>query len=257
MTVESDDMKVGAALAQEGGRAGVDILELRYGLEDRPGPVPTFLFGLQHVLVMFTAMIVSPLVIGQLLNLPPETRTTMVTGVMLGCGAGTVISALGIGWVGSRLPLLLGAYAVYISPVVIIAKSSSLAAATTAMLIGGVILFVVSPLLGKLRTLFPPVVVGTLLLITGETLIRIGANVAAGVNTPFAGNPMALLLVVVSIILILRDQSLDHGFRARTLRIHRGGLPLSRCDRDGLCQFPVGRKCAVVPPSQHSAIWMV
>jgi len=32
----------------------------------------------------------------------------MITGVMLGCGAGAVISALGIGWIGSRLPLLLG-----------------------------------------------------------------------------------------------------------------------------------------------------
>jgi uracil-xanthine permease len=158
------------------------------------------------------------LVIGQLLKLPAETRTTMITGVMLGCGAGTVVSALGIGWIGGRLPLLLGAYAVYIGPVVVIAKTSSLAAATTAMLIGGVILFVVSPLLGKLRTLFPPVVVGTLLLITGETLIKIAANVAAGVNTPFAGNPMALVLVVVSIVLILVINRLTTGF-VRTLSV--------------------------------------
>jgi uracil-xanthine permease len=208
----SDNEKVGGALARESGRAGVTILDLRYNLEDKPAPIPSFLFGLQHVLVMFTAMIVSPLVIGQLLNLPPETRTTMVTGVMIGCGAGTVISALGIGWVGSRLPLLLGAYAVYIGPIVAITKASSLAAATSAMLIGGVILFVVSPLLGKLRTLFPPVIVGTLLVITGETLIRIAVNVAAGVNTPYAGHPMTLILVVVSIVLILAINRLTTGF---------------------------------------------
>lgn len=69
---------------------------------------------MQHVLIMFTAMIAAPLVIGQLLNLPPTLRTTMLTGVMLGCGIETIISALGVWWVGSRLPLLLGAYAVYI-----------------------------------------------------------------------------------------------------------------------------------------------
>lgn len=212
MATMSDNEKVGGALARESGRAGVTILDLRYNLEDKPAPIPSFLFGLQHVLVMFTAMIVSPLVIGQLLNLPPETRTTMVTGVMIGCGAGTVISALGIGWVGSRLPLLLGAYAVYIGPIVAITKASSLAAATSAMLIGGVILFVVSPLLGKLRTLFPPVIVGTLLVITGETLIRIAVNVAAGVNTPYAGHPMTLILVVVSIVLILAINRLTTGF---------------------------------------------
>ena len=114
------------------GVAGVDILQLRYKLEDRPAPLPSVLFGLQHVMVMFTAMIVAPLVIGQLLNLPAETRNIMIAGVMLGCGVGTVISALGAGWIGSRLPLLLGAYTVYIGPVVAIAKTSSLAAATTA-----------------------------------------------------------------------------------------------------------------------------
>jgi hypothetical protein len=75
------DDRVGKVLAEEGtGRAGVSILNLRYGLEDKPGPVPAVLFGLQHVLVMFTAMIAAPLVIGQLLNLSPELRTTMVTG---------------------------------------------------------------------------------------------------------------------------------------------------------------------------------
>jgi uracil-xanthine permease len=210
--MDPDTEKVGVALAQESGRAGVTILDLRYGLEDRPAPVASFLFGLQHVLIMFTAMIVSPLVIGQLLNLPPDTRTTMVTGVMLGCGAGTIISALGIGWVGSRLPLLLGAYTVYIVPIVAIAKVSSLAAATSALLLGGVILFAVSPLLGKLRALFPPVVVGTLLVITGETLIRIGVNVAAGLNTPFAGQPITLVLIVVSVVLILLINRLTTGF---------------------------------------------
>ncbi len=207
------DDRVGKVLAEEGkGRAGVSILNLRYGLEDKPGPVPAVLFGLQHVLVMFTAMIAAPLVIGQLLNLSPELRTTMVTGVMLGCGVGTIVSAIGIFWVGARLPLLLGAYAVYIGPVVAMAKTTSLAAATTAMVIGGLVLFVLSPLLGKLRPLFPPVVVGTLLVITSETLIRIAVNIAAGVNTPYAGKPITIFLVLGSIVLILAINRLTRGF---------------------------------------------
>jgi xanthine/uracil permease len=52
---------------------------------------------------------------------------------MLGCGIGTLISARGVGWVGARLPLLLGAYTVYIGPVVQIAKTESLGAATGAL----------------------------------------------------------------------------------------------------------------------------
>ena len=123
MATETVDDRVGRALAEETtGRAGVSILDLRYKLEDKPGPIPMVLFGLQHVLVMFTAMIAAPLVIGQLLDLSPELRTTMITGVMLGCGIGTIVSALGVFWIGARLPLLLGAYAVYIGPVVAMAK---------------------------------------------------------------------------------------------------------------------------------------
>src|ERR1700722_335177 len=189
MSLPATEDRVGQALAGEGvQRAGVNILALRYGLEDKPGLVPSVLFGLQHVLVMFTAMIAAPLVIGQLLNLSPELRTTMITGVMLGCGIGTIISALGVFWVGARLPLLLGAYTVYIGPVVAMAKTTGLASATTAMVIGGIVLFVLSPLLGKLGPLFPPVVVGTLLVVTSVPLIRIAVSVAAGVNTPYAGN---------------------------------------------------------------------
>src|ERR1700750_2192302 len=157
MSESAVDDRVGQALAQEGDqRAGTSILDLRYGLEDRPGAIPMFLFGLQHVLVMFTAMVAAPLVIGQLLNLSPEFRTTMITGVMLGCGIGTIVSAIGVYWIGARLPLLLGAYAVYIGPVVAMAKATSLAAATTAMIIGGFVLFVLSPLLGELRAIVPP-----------------------------------------------------------------------------------------------------
>ena len=136
-------------------RVGVTILELRYGLEERPGPVAAVLFGLQHVLVMFTAMVAAPLVIGQLLNLPADLRATMLTGVMFGCGIGTIISALGLGFIGARLPIVLGAFAVYIGPVVAMAKATSLAGASTAMLIGGLVLFAVSPLIGKMRAAVP------------------------------------------------------------------------------------------------------
>jgi uracil-xanthine permease len=211
------------------------------------------LFGLQHVLVMFTAMIASPLVIGQLLNLSPELRATMVTGVMLGCGIGTVISALGLGFVGARLPLLLGAYAVYIGPVVAMAKASSLGAATTAMMIGGLVLFALSPLIGKLRSLFPPVVVGTLLVITGVTLIRIAVNIAAGTNTPYAGSPLTIFLVVGSILLILAINRLTTGFwRALSVFIalvclYLIAIPLGLANFAAVANAPWFRLPSIIP----------
>lgn len=184
------------------GDGGGGVLDLRYGLEDRPGMVPAAVYGLQHVLIMFPAMITSPLVIGQQLDLPADLRATLIGGVILGCGLGTLISALGVSFVGARLPLLLGAYAVYIGPVVAIARASSLASATAAMLAGGVMLLLLSPVIGKLRPLFPPVVVGTLLLVTGLSLTRIATTVAFAVNTPFFGKPVTVVFVLASMTLI-------------------------------------------------------
>jgi uracil-xanthine permease len=205
--------RIGSMLAEEGAPAGANllVLSLRYRLEDRPSPITSFLFGLQHVLIMFTAMIASPLVIGGMLNLPPDQRGSMMTGVMLGCGVGTLVSSLGFFWIGGRLPLVLGAYVIYIAPVVAIARTESLAAASAALVIGAIALLAVSPAIGKLRALFPPLVVGTLLIMTGESLIKVAAGIAFGVNTPYFGNPLTFIYLVGSIVFIVAINMLTKG----------------------------------------------
>jgi uric acid transporter len=212
--------RIGSMLVEEGAPAGTNLLvhSLRYRLEDRPPPIASFLFGLQHVLIMFTAMIASPLVIGGLLNLPADLRGSMMTGVMLGCGVGTLVSAWGFFWIGGRLPLVLGAYVIYITPVVAIARTESLAAASAAMIFGGIVLLAVSPAIGKLRALFPPLVVGTLLVMTGESLIKVAASIAFGVNTPYFGSPLTFIYVVGSIVLIVAINMLTKG-TAKSLSI--------------------------------------
>src|SRR6202020_949959 len=202
----SKQVEVGQLLADDGaagtGDGNAGTIALRYGLEDKPSAIEAMLYGAQHVLIMFSAMVASPLVIGQLLNLPPELRAALITGVMLGCGIGTLISSLGVGWVGARLPLLLGAYTVYIVPVVQIAKTESLGAATGALLIGAVVLLAISPIVGKVRSFFPPIVIGSLLIVTGLALIKIAMNVAFRAKTPYFGQPITLAFLLASIILI-------------------------------------------------------
>ena len=91
-----------AAAAPEEAVHGSDrgFTKLDFELNDYPGVVKTSLFGIQHVLVMFTAMVGGPLIVGRLLNLPEGTRIAMVSGTMIGCGVATMISALGMGFIG-------------------------------------------------------------------------------------------------------------------------------------------------------------
>jgi xanthine/uracil permease len=194
--------------------------KLDFELNDYPGPLKTSLFGIQHVLVMFTAMVGGPLIVGRLLNLPEETRILMVSGTMIGCGIATMISALGLGFIGPRLPIVLGVFYIFIGPIVAISKEVSLAAAMTALMIGGLVQFAWSPLIGKLHRFFPPIVTGTTILLIGTGLMKIGINVATGLNTPAFGKPLTLGLAALMIVLIIAITRFTTGFvRALSLFI--------------------------------------
>jgi NCS2 family nucleobase:cation symporter-2 len=206
--------QVDAAAAQEHAGHGSDrgFAKLDFELNDYPGPVKTALFGIQHVLVMFTAMVGGPLIVGRLLNLPEETRILMVSGTMIGCGIATMISALGLGFIGPRLPIVMGVFYIFIGPIVAIAKDVNLAAAMTALIIGGAVQFVWSPLIGKLHRFFPPIVTGTTILLIGTGLMKIGINVASGFGTPAFGKPLTLGLAALMIVLILAISRYAKGF---------------------------------------------
>ena len=186
--------------------------KLDFELNDYPGAVKASLFGIQHVLVMFTAMVGGPLIVGRLLNLPEGTRIAMVSGTMIGCGIATLISALGLGFIGPRLPIVMGVFYIFIGPIVAISRELSLAAAMTALIIGGAVQFAWSPLIGKLHRFFPPIVTGTTILLIGTGLMKIGIGVATGANTPAFGKPLTLGLAALMIVLILAITRYAKGF---------------------------------------------
>ena len=198
-------MSDGTAASRTAPAAAQDrgFTRLEFQLNDYPGPTKTALFGIQHVLVMFTAMVGGPLIVARLLNLPPETRIEMVTGTMIGCGLATMVSALGVGFIGPRLPIVMGVFYIFIGPLVAIAKEVSLAAAMTALMIGGLVQFAWSPLIGRMHRFFPAIVTGTTIVLIGTGLMKIGINVATGLNTPAFGKPLTLGLAALMIVLII------------------------------------------------------
>jgi uric acid transporter len=207
-----------AVLAPSSAAADRGFTRLEYQLNDYPGPARTALFGIQHVLVMFTAMVGGPLIVARLLNLSAEVRIEMVTGTMIGCGIATMISALGLGFIGPRLPIVMGVFYIFIGPIVAISKDVSLAAAMTALMIGGLVQFAWSPLIGKMQRFFPPIVTGTTILLIGTGLMKIGINVATGLNTPSFGTPLTLGLATLMIVLIIILSVYGKGF-IRTLSL--------------------------------------
>jgi uric acid transporter len=150
---------------------------------DQVLPIPRLLaLGLQHVLVMYAGAVAVPLIIGRALKLPPEDVAFLISADLFACGLATLVQCLGFPGVGIRLPVMMGVTFASVGPML------SMAAAPDIGLLGiygsviaaGFFAILVAPFISRLLPLFPPVVTGTIILVIGISLMRVGINWAGG-----------------------------------------------------------------------------
>ena len=137
--------------------------------------------GLQHVLVMYAGAVAVPLIIGRALKLPPEDVAFLVSADLFVCGIVTLIQSLGATqWFGIRLPVMMGVTFASVGPMVAMANANP--GPDGARLIFGAIIgagligILIAPLVSRLLKFFPPVVTGTIIVVIGASLMRIGIN---------------------------------------------------------------------------------
>jgi NCS2 family nucleobase:cation symporter-2 len=146
-------------------------------------PTPRLLaLGLQHVLVMYAGAVAVPLIIGRALKLPPQDVAFLISADLFACGLATLVQCIGFPGVGIRLPVMMGVTFASVGPML------SMAAAPDIGLLGiygsviaaGIFGIVVAPFISRLLPLFPPVVTGTIIMVIGISLMRVGINWAGG-----------------------------------------------------------------------------
>jgi NCS2 family nucleobase:cation symporter-2 len=138
--------------------------------------------GLQHVLVMYAGAVAVPLIIGRALGLKPEEVAFLISADLFACGLATLVQCVGVPGVGIRLPVMMGVTFAAVGPML------SMAAAPEVGLLGiygsviaaGAFGLLVAPFVSRLLPLFPPVVTGTIILVIGISLMRVGINWAGG-----------------------------------------------------------------------------
>ena len=140
-----------------------------------------FALGIQHVLVMYAGAIAVPLIVGRALKLPPEDVAFLISADLFCCGIVTLIQSLGVTqWFGIRLPVMMGVTFASVAPMVAMAGSTP--GADGARLIFGSIIgagifgIIIAPFVSRMLRFFPPVVTGTIILVIGVSLMRIGIN---------------------------------------------------------------------------------
>ena len=137
--------------------------------------------GIQHVLVMYGGAVAVPLIVGRALQLSPQDVAFLISADLFVCGLVTIIQSLGVTrHVGIRLPVMMGVTFASVGPMVSMATMApgpEGARMIFGAIIGaGFVALLLAPIMGRLLRFFPPVVTGTIILIIGVSLMRVGIN---------------------------------------------------------------------------------
>ena len=178
-------------------------------------PVALGLLGLQHVLVMYAGAVAVPLIVGRALKLSPEDIAILVSADLFACGIATLIQSWGLPGIGIRMPVMMGVTFASVTPMIAMGANPELGLATIygSVIAAGLFGLLVAPLIGRLLPLFPPVVTGTIILVIGISLMKVGVNWAAGgVGNPNYGAPLYLGISAFVLVTILANTRYTTGF---------------------------------------------
>jgi xanthine permease len=183
--------------------------------------------GLQHVLVMYAGAVAVPLIIGGALKMTREEIAFLISADLFCCGFVTLIQCIGIWNVGIRMPVMMGVAFTAIAPIIATGSNPQLGlpAVFGAVIGSGVFTYFAAPYMCRLVRWFPPVVTGTVVLLIGVSLMKVGINWAAGgppmigspggpIPNPEYGAPVNLALAGVVLVSILLMTALLKGFLA-------------------------------------------
>ncbi len=170
------------------------------------GPGKLLTYGTQHILTMYGGVIAPPIIVGGAAHLKPSDVALLVTAGLFISGVATLLQTLGIGPVGSRLPIVQGVSFASVSTMVAIASKDGIRPVLGAVIVAGLIGVVASTYFAKIVRFFPAVVTGSIITVIGASLMPTALTWCMGgdssahdfgspTNIGFAG--LTLLIIVV------------------------------------------------------------
>lgn len=157
-------------------------------------------FGIQHVLVMAATPISSVFLVSKTLGLPGALSEKLLAAAFVLSGVGTLVQSLGPWKIGVRLPFVMLPGGAAIVLFIAVAGQYGLPTAAGAVLISAAFAFAVVPLFARLLRFFPTIVIGTMIVIIGVSLLGVGGQLITGhPGTPGFGNPRDIVLGAATI----------------------------------------------------------
>ncbi len=168
--------------------------------------------GLQHVLAMFASNVTPSVIVAGAAGLAfgGAEQVYLIQMAMLFAGIATLFQTMGFGPVGARLPIMQGTSFAFVGVLAGIAATQGLGVALTSCVIAGIIHFALGSVISSIRSWFPPLVTGLVILAIGLYLIPVGIKYAAGGAADFQMNAdsfgsmkhwaVALTVIIVALV---------------------------------------------------------
>lgn len=183
--------------------------------------------GLQHVMVMYAGAVAVPLLIGNALGLTKEQIALLVSADLFCCGIVTMIQCLGLWKFGARLPIMMGISFTAVPAIIATGSDPDLGIRGVfgAVIGSGIFTVIAAWFFAKWVRFFPSIVTGTVMLVIGVSLMRVGVNWTAGgqpmirtpegmVPNPAYGDPFGLAVAAIVLVTILLVTRFMKGFMA-------------------------------------------
>ncbi|MCQ0969578.1 uracil-xanthine permease family protein [Paracoccus sp. TK19116] len=165
-------------------------------------PRSLILFGLQHVLVMAASPITAVFLVAQTLGFDAALTVSVISATFLVCGLGSILQSFGPAGLGARLPFIMVPGGAPIAIFLAIATQTDVQTAVGAVLLTAIFYFLALPVFRRLLRYFPPIVVGTMLLLVSVNLVRIyGGTITGKPGTDDFADPLNVGLALATIAL--------------------------------------------------------
>ena len=156
------------------------IIELIYGLNDRPPLKDSIFAALQHLLAIFVAIITPPLIIAGALKLDLETTGFLVSMALFASGISTFIQCRRVGPIGCGLLCIQGTSFSFIGPIISAGLTGGLSAIFGACIVASSVEMLISRVLKYTRRVITPLVSGIVVTLIGMSLIKVGISACGG-----------------------------------------------------------------------------
>jgi xanthine permease XanP len=192
-----------------------------FGVDERPPTGFTLLSGLQHAGLM-SMFLLYPVLVAKASGAAPEVATAMVSLTLLALAIGTILQTMPIGPFGSGYLCQPTPSVVYFVPSLIAARNGSLAVVFGMTIAAGLFEMVLSRAMRRLRPVFPPEIIGLVILLVGIATGLVGLRVALGDN-PASIDPIEVLVGIATLAIMVALNVWGGGY-LRVFSVLIGGL---------------------------------